>query len=101
MQFRTLQPAGGDERQVAEVIRGLMDGKSNNVGTVTIAVASATTTTINDARIGYDSVILLTPASANASGFAYYFGANAKGIATINHAANTTASRTFKYIIVG
>ena len=101
MQFRTLQPAGSDERDVSSVVRGLMDGKSNNTGTVTIAVASATTTTITDSRIGYDSVILLSPASVNASGFAYYFTANTKGVATINHAANTTANRIFKYIIVG
>ncbi len=28
--FRTLPPFGGDQRQVSEVVRGLMDGKSNN-----------------------------------------------------------------------
>ena len=31
--FRTLPPFGGDQRQVSEVVRGLMDGKSNNTGT--------------------------------------------------------------------
>jgi hypothetical protein len=101
MQFRSLQPAGGDERQVAEVVRGLMDGKSNNTGTVNLAVGGATTTTLNDPRIGYDSVILLSPVTVGASGYAYYISANTKGSATITHAANVVAGITFKYIVVG
>jgi hypothetical protein len=43
-----------------------MDGKTNNIGTVTLATGNATTTTITDARIGIDSVILLAPSSAAA-----------------------------------
>jgi hypothetical protein len=64
--FRTLPPFGGDQRQVAEVVRGLMDGKSNNTGTLTLATGGATTTTLNDRRIGGDSIILFVPASAAA-----------------------------------
>jgi hypothetical protein len=58
--FRRLPPFGGDERSVAEVVNGIMDGKTNNIGTVTLA-QSATTTTLTDARIGIESVILFTP----------------------------------------
>lgn len=65
--FRTLPPFGGNERQVAEVVRGLMDGKSNNTGTITLATGGATTTTINDERIGYESVILFTPLTDDAA----------------------------------
>jgi hypothetical protein len=101
MQFRTVQPQGTDERDMASVVRGLMDGKSNNTGSVTIAVAGATTTTINDVRIGYDSVILISPVTVGASGYAYYISANTKGSATITHAANVVAGITFKYIVVG
>lgn len=64
--FRTLPPFGGNERQVAEVVRGLMDGKSNNTGFITLATGNATSTTLYDERIGYDSIILLTPYSAAA-----------------------------------
>ena len=99
--FITLPQQGGDQRQTAEVVRGIMDGKTNNTGTVTLAVAGATSTTINNERIGYDSVILLSPVTTNASGFGYYIDTNAQGSAVIRHAANSTASRTFKYIIVG
>ena len=64
--FRRLPPFGGDQRAVAEVVNGIMDGKTNNIGTVTLATGNATTTTITDARIGIESVILLAPSSAAA-----------------------------------
>jgi hypothetical protein len=64
--FRRLPPFGGDQRAVAEIVNGIMDGKTNNIGTVTLATGNATTTTITDARIGIESVILLTPSSAAA-----------------------------------
>jgi hypothetical protein len=64
--FRRLPPFGGDQRAVAEVVNNIMDGKTNNTGTVTLATGNATTTTITDARIGIDSVILLVPKSAAA-----------------------------------
>jgi hypothetical protein len=64
--FRRLPPFGGDQRSVAEIVNGIMDGKTNNTGTVTLATGNATTTTITDARIGIDSVILLAPNSTAA-----------------------------------
>jgi hypothetical protein len=64
--YRLLPPFGSDQRGVAEVVNGIMNGKTNNTGTVTLATGNATTTTINDARIGIDSVILLAPSSAAA-----------------------------------
>lgn len=64
--FRTLPPFGGDQRQTAEIVRGIMDGKTNNTGTLTLATGNATSTTLNDRRISADSVILLIPASTAA-----------------------------------
>ena len=64
--FRLLPPFGGDQRAVAEIVNGIMNGKTNNTGSVTLATGNATTTTITDARIGIDSVILLAPKSAAA-----------------------------------
>jgi hypothetical protein len=61
--FRRLPPFGGDQRAVAEIVNGIMDGKTNNTGTVTLATGNATSTTITDARIGIDSTILLIPSS--------------------------------------
>jgi hypothetical protein len=64
--YRLLPPFGSDQRGVAEVVNGIMNGKTNNTGTVTLATGNATSTTITDARIGIDSVILLAPSSAAA-----------------------------------
>lgn len=74
-QFRTLPPFGGDQRQVAEVVRGAMDGKTNNTGSFELASGGASTTTIYDPRIGYDSVILLMPKSVSAATKYYPYGA--------------------------
>jgi hypothetical protein len=65
--FRSLPAFGGDQRQVAEIVRGVMDGKTNNTGSITLAVGGATTTTLSDRRIGVDSVIMFVPASAAAN----------------------------------
>jgi hypothetical protein len=64
--FRRLPPGGGDQRAVAEIVNGMMDGKTNNTGTITLATGNATTTTISDPRISRDSMILLVPKSAAA-----------------------------------
>jgi hypothetical protein len=64
--FRTLPMFGNDPRNVAEVVRGIMDGKTNNTGTITLATGNADTTTLYDERIGYDSLIFFVPVSAAA-----------------------------------
>jgi hypothetical protein len=64
--YRVLPPFGGDQRATAEVVNGVMNGKTNNTGTVSLATGGALTTTITDERIGYDSKIILIPASAAA-----------------------------------
>ena len=61
--FRVLPPFGGDPRAVAEIVNGIMNGKTNNTGLITLNTGWATSTTITDARIGIDSVILLVPSS--------------------------------------
>lgn len=65
--FRSLPAFGGDQRAVAEVVRGIMDGKTNNTGTLTLATGGATSTTLVDRRIGPDSVILFAPSTFEAS----------------------------------
>jgi hypothetical protein len=89
-QFRTLPAFGGDNRAVAEVVRGVMDGKTNNTGSITLATGNATTTTIFDERIGYDSLIFLVPISAAAFADAMPYGAFQDS--TNQTAANTTTA---------
>lgn len=59
--FRLLPVFGADQRGVAEIVNGIMNGKTNNHGTITLSTGNATTTTITDARIGADSKIILIP----------------------------------------
>ena len=89
-QFRTLPPFGGDQRAVAEVVRGVMDGKTNNTGRITLATSNAVTTTLFDERIGYDSLIFFVPISAAAEADSAPYGAFQDS--TDQTAANTTTA---------
>jgi len=52
--------------RLATAINNILQGKTNNTGTVTLT-ANASTTTLSDIRIGKDSVILLQPTTQNAA----------------------------------
>lgn len=73
--FRVLPPFGADPRGTAEVVNGIMNGKTNNTGSVTLATGGASTTTITDARIGVDSVILLMPTDDISASAYFPYGA--------------------------
>lgn len=73
-QYRILNPAGASPREISEVVNNAMNGKTNNVGYVTLNTGWATTTTIYNERIGYDSIILLSPASDAAESDAAPYG---------------------------
>lgn len=88
--FRTLPMGGGDSRATAEVVRGIMDGKTNNTGLITLATGNATSTTLYDERIGYDSLIFFVPVSAAAEADSAPYGAFQDG--TDQTAANTTTA---------
>ena len=88
--FRLLPTFGGDQRAVAEIVNGIMNGKTNNHGTVTLATGNATTTTITDARIGADSKIILLPWSEAAFADSAPYGAFQDS--TDQTAANTTTA---------
>jgi hypothetical protein len=72
--FRTLPNFGQDPRGVAEIVRQIMNGKTNNTGTVTLATSNATTTTLFDERISPDTKIVLIPFSAAAFSDAAPYG---------------------------
>jgi hypothetical protein len=75
VQFRTLPVFGASQREVAEVVRGIMDGKTNNTGLITLATGNATTTTLYDERIGNESLIFFTPVSDAAEADSAPYGA--------------------------
>jgi len=92
--FRSLPAFGGDQRAVAEVVRGIMDGKTNNTGTLTLATGGALTTTLTDRRIGPDSVILFAPASVAANVDYMPYGAFQSLVDQTVGAANTAYAMT-------
>jgi hypothetical protein len=67
-----------------------MDGKTNNTGLITLATGNATTTTLFDERIGYDSLIFFVPVSDAAEADAAPYGAFQDS--TDQTAANTTTA---------
>jgi hypothetical protein len=90
VQFQTLPVFGADQRQVAEVVRGAMNGKTNNTGEITLATGNATSTTLYDDRIGFDSLIFFVPLSAAAEADSAPYGAFQD--TTDQTAANTTTA---------
>jgi hypothetical protein len=90
VQFRTLPVFGASEREVSEVVRGIMDGKTNNTGLLTLATGNATTTTLYDERIGSESLILFAPMSDAAEADTAPYGAFQDS--TDQTAANTTTA---------
>lgn len=88
-------------RKLAESVNNILDGKINSIGSVTFT-ANQTTTTITDEKIGSNSLIFLTPVTANAGGeVGYYISAVGDGSATITHANDARNDRTFNYLIAG
>lgn len=87
--FRTLPQFGADPRNVAEIVRQIMNGKTNNTGTVTLATGNATTTTLYDERISPDTKIILVPFSAAAFADTAPYGAFQDNT---DQSATTTAS---------
>ncbi len=92
------------QRLSAEVINGLMDGKDNATGTLTLAINVATTTLI-DRRIGPDTIVDTRATTANAATeIATLFQTLpnvTRGQAVLNHANNSQADRVFAYTLRG
>jgi hypothetical protein len=99
--YRKLPWQGGDARSVAEIVNNLVEGKSNNTGEFSTAT-STTTTTLNNERIGFNSVIVIMPLDANSADELkdVYFDNFAKGSCTVHHGSHGV-SRNYRYIIVG
>lgn len=93
--FRRLPPFGGDQRAVAEIVNNIMDGKTNNTGTVTLATGWATSTTITDARIGIDSVIITVPSSDAAENDAAPYGCFTNNTDQVSPSVGATAVVTY------
>jgi len=93
-----------DLKKIVLAIQQLAAGRSNAVGSVTLATSVATTI-VTDKNCAAGSTPLFTPTTANAAAEmgngSMYVSAVANGSFTITHANSATAGRTFLYAIVG
>ena len=96
--YRKLNPAGSNPREISEVVNNLVEGKSNNTGDITLVASGATSTTIYDERIGYNSYIGLEPISQTSASTYFPYGAfqdtTDQSIATTTATANITLNTT-------
>jgi hypothetical protein len=93
-----------DLKKFALAIQQLGEGRSNAVGSLTLA-ASATSTTVAARNCGAGSVVLLSPRTAHAAAElaagTLYVGAVALGSFTLAHANNAQTDRSFGYVCLG
>ncbi len=96
--YRKLNWQGGTPREVSEVVNNLVEGKSNNTGEITLAAGGATTTTIYDERIGFNSYIGLEPKTQTSASAYFPYGAfqdtTDQSVATITATANISLDTT-------
>ena len=93
-----------DLKKIVLAVQQLAAGRSNAVGTVTLATGSATTI-VTDKNCAAGSTPLLTPTTANAAtevgNGTTYVSAVANGSFIITHANSATTGRTFLYALYG
>ena len=87
---------------VSTSLNNTINGKLNSTGSITLR-ANQTTTTLTDARIGGDSVIVFMPITSNgATAFQNLFvSARTSGSATLTHASSSNADQNFAYAVIG
>lgn len=96
-----------DLKKIILSIQQIAAGRSNAVGTVTLATSSATTVVTPNQKgtIAPGSTVNLTPTTANAATeFAagiWYISSVGIDTFTITHVNSVTTGRTFTYAIVG
>lgn len=93
-------------RRLSLSIHGLLQGKSNNVGELTLtANAASSTVTLAKGRLGSDTVILLQPTTAHAAADISTLYESSRDIPNnqfvLTHANNAQTDRTFRYALVG
>jgi hypothetical protein len=93
-----------DLKKIVLAIQQLAAGRSNAVGTVTLAT-SAATTVVTDKNCAAGSVPLLTPITANAAtevgNGTMFVSTVANGSFTITHTNSATVGRIFLYALLG
>lgn len=93
-------------RKVIRVLSGMMQGKTNNTGSLTLTANSATTTiTFPPNKIGQFTVVTLQPTTSNAAGALSSLYVSSRSVAnhtvTFTHANTASTDRVFNYVLTG
>ncbi len=101
-----LNRAEKDQGRVNDVVRQLIEGRSNAVGTVTLAHdGAATTTTVTAATCGPNSIVFLSPMTAHAASALSGTYVKASDISAgqfiVTHAATSNSDVTFGWVCLG
>jgi hypothetical protein len=99
---RKLQPHEKEMFPVVSTVNELVDGRSNNVGSVTLT-PGATTTTVTFATASSSSMIALSQRTANAAAAlsTTFISSKLNGSFVLTHLNNAQVDRTFDFSCVG
>lgn len=102
----TLNPGEKSLFNIVQVVRQILEGRSNAVGTVTLT-ANAASTTVPAPTCGAQSLPFLFPMTAHAaaelaSGNCFVLASNvSNGQFIISHSNNAQTDRTFGWLAIG
>lgn len=103
--FQGVSPYDRDEknhrREIARVVNNILTGKLN--ANLRITLSAGITTTITDARIGYDSAFHFWPETATAAGMSPWATSTGRvdGSITLNHATISSSAAIYLMTIIG
>jgi len=99
--FRVATPIAS-QRELAQFINELRDGKLNSTGSFTLT-PSATSTVVTNQRVSVETVILMMPLTANAAAAlpTTWVSAQANGQFTVSHASAASTDRVFRFLTIG
>lgn len=100
--MRAIPPSGLTEREIHDILRQLVEGRSNATGSVTLT-PSAASTVVNSTTINANGQPFLFPKTAHAAAehATTYASITAAGVLTITHANNAISDRTFSWAVFG
>ena len=96
--------SAGWDSVVEDRVNGLLNGRINVSDVLTVTLrANQVTTTLMDSRIGYFSIVILEPVTADAAniGRPGLWHETASGSATLHHVSDASVLMTFKYAVFG
>lgn len=93
-------PTQPTTRQISTTVNAILQGASNATGTLTLT-AGATSTVVNDARVGPGSVIAFCPLTATAAIAPVFVSARGTGTFTLGHDNMAAVDRSFAYAVIG